>query len=88
MKAIVCNEWCKPEDLKVSEIKNPTLDDNSVRVEIHASGVNFPDVLRVSCDLQNTLVFNEQKQLRSKQSLKDKSFIFINNRSDIRKLCH
>ena len=47
MKAIVCNEWCKPEDLKVSEIKNPTLDDNSVRVEIHASGVNFPDVLIV-----------------------------------------
>ena len=22
MKAIVCNEWCKPEELKVSEIKN------------------------------------------------------------------
>ena len=47
MKAIVCNEWCKPENLKVSEIKNPTLADNSVRVEIHASGVNFPDVLIV-----------------------------------------
>ena len=47
MKAIVCNEWCKPEDLKVSEIKSPTLDDNSVRVEIYASGVNFPDVLIV-----------------------------------------
>ena len=47
MKAIVCNEWCKPENLKVSEIKNPTLDDNSVRVEIYASGVNFPDVLIV-----------------------------------------
>ncbi len=47
MKAIVCNEWCKPEELKVSEIKNPTLDDSSVRVEIHASGVNFPDVLIV-----------------------------------------
>ena len=47
MKALICNEWCKPEDLKVSEIKNPTLDDNSVRVEIYASGVNFPDVLIV-----------------------------------------
>ena len=47
MKAIVCNEWCKPENLKVSEIKNPTLDDKSVRVEIYASGVNFPDVLIV-----------------------------------------
>lgn len=37
--------------------------------------VNFPDVLRVSCDLQNTLIFNEQKQIISKQFLKDKSFI-------------
>ena len=47
MKAIVCNEWCKPEDLKVSEIDKPILDDNSVRVEVHAAGVNFPDVLIV-----------------------------------------
>lgn len=37
--------------------------------------VNFPDVLRVSCDLQNTLIFNEQKQIISKQFLKEKSFI-------------
>ncbi|MAI02483.1 MAG: NADPH:quinone oxidoreductase [Rickettsiales bacterium] len=47
MKAIVCNEWCRPEDLKVSEIDKPILDDNSVRVEVHAAGVNFPDVLIV-----------------------------------------
>ena len=31
MKAIVCNEWCKPEDLKVSEIRSPDLDINSVK---------------------------------------------------------
>ena len=47
MKAIVCNEWCKPEDLKVTEIESPALDNSSVRVEVHASGVNFPDVLIV-----------------------------------------
>ena len=47
MKAIVCNEWCKPEDLKVSEINNPSLDNNSVRIDISAAGVNFPDVLIV-----------------------------------------
>ncbi len=45
MKAIVCKEWCKPEDLKVLEIDSPVLEKNSVRVEIYAAGVNFPDVL-------------------------------------------
>ena len=58
MKAIVCNEWCKPEDLKVSEIKNTTLDDNSVRVEIYASGVNFPDVLIVQGNINTNLLFH------------------------------
>ncbi len=45
MRAIVCNSWCKPEDLNVSEINRPNLDKNSVRIEVHAAGVNFPDVL-------------------------------------------
>ncbi len=47
MKAIVCNQWCKPEDLKVSDIESPNLDNNSVRIKVHAAGVNFPDVLIV-----------------------------------------
>ncbi len=45
MKAIVCNEWCKPEDLKVSEINSPENDKDSVRINVYAAGVNFPDVL-------------------------------------------
>ncbi len=45
MKAIICNEWCKPEDLKIEDVENPTLDENSVRIEVFAAGVNFPDVL-------------------------------------------
>ncbi len=45
MKAIICKEWCKPEDLFLLEIDQPPLDDNSVRIEVHAAGVNFPDVL-------------------------------------------
>ena len=44
MKAIICNEWCKPEDLKIEDVENPTLDENSVRIEVFATGVNFPDV--------------------------------------------
>ena len=45
MKAIICNEWCKPEDLKIEDVENPTPDENSVRIEVFAAGVNFPDVL-------------------------------------------
>ena len=32
MKAIICNEWCKPEDLKILEVENPTL--NSIQLEL------------------------------------------------------
>ena len=45
MRAIICNEWCMPEDLKLQEVQGPSLADNEVRVEVHAAGVNFPDVL-------------------------------------------
>ncbi len=45
MKAIICNEWCKPEDLKILEVENPVLDSKSVRIDVEAAGVNFPDVL-------------------------------------------
>ena len=45
MKAIICNEWCKPEDLKILEVENPTLNSDTVRIEVLAAGVNFPDVL-------------------------------------------
>ena len=45
MKAIICNEWGKPESLKLLDVESPMLDNKSVRIEIHAAGVNFPDVL-------------------------------------------
>ena len=45
MKAIICNKWCKPEDLKVLEVASPKLELDSVRIDVHAAGVNFPDVL-------------------------------------------
>ena len=45
MKAIICNEWCKPEDLKILEVENPILNSDSVKIEVEAAGVNFPDVL-------------------------------------------
>jgi len=45
VKAIICNEWGKPESLKLLDVESPMLDNKSVRIEIHAAGVNFPDVL-------------------------------------------
>ena len=45
MKAIICNKWCKPEELKILEVASPKLEVNSVRIDVHAAGVNFPDVL-------------------------------------------
>ena len=45
MKAIICNKWCKPEDLKVLEVASPKLEVDSVIIDVYAAGVNFPDVL-------------------------------------------
>ena len=45
MKAIICNEWCMPKDLMIEEVKKPKLNEDEVRIQIHAAGVNFPDVL-------------------------------------------
>ena len=45
MKAIICNEWCKPEELKILEVENPILNSDAVRIQVEAAGVNFPDVL-------------------------------------------
>ena len=53
MKAIICDEWCKPENLKLIEIESPTIDNNSVKIEVHAAGVNFPDVLIIQGKYQN-----------------------------------
>ena len=45
MKAIICNEWCKPEGLKLMEVDSPIVGKDSVKINIHAAGLNFPDTL-------------------------------------------
>jgi len=45
LKAIICNQWGMPEDLKILEVPKPILDSSSIRIEVMAAGVNFPDVL-------------------------------------------
>ncbi len=47
MKAILCTAFGPPETLKHAEIDPPTLGPDGVRIEVHAVGVNFPDLLLI-----------------------------------------
>lgn len=45
MKAIVCNEWGKPEALSLQELPSPRSAAGQVKIAVHACGVNFADTL-------------------------------------------
>lgn len=45
MKAIVCEKFGPPSDLKFTEVERPTPKEKEVLVEMRACGVNFPDTL-------------------------------------------
>ncbi|MGM0584991.1 MAG: NADPH:quinone oxidoreductase family protein [Pseudomonadota bacterium] len=45
MRAVLCKEWGPPESLVVEETATPEPGPGQARVEVHASSVNFPDVL-------------------------------------------
>lgn len=47
MKALLCNEFGPAKNLKVEEIDQPQPDSDEVCIKVHASGVNFPDILIV-----------------------------------------
>ncbi|GIT47604.1 MAG: hypothetical protein Ct9H300mP13_4000 [Gammaproteobacteria bacterium] len=47
MKALLCKTIGGPDDLVVEEVSAPSLGPDEVRIEVHACGVNFPDVLMV-----------------------------------------
>jgi len=47
MRAVVCKEWCGPEDLVVEEVLAPPLIDGGVRIAVKAAGVNFADTLMI-----------------------------------------
>lgn len=47
MKAVVCSEFGGPEALKIETIAEPSIGKGEVCIEVHACGVNFPDVLMV-----------------------------------------
>ncbi|WP_151447594.1 NADPH:quinone oxidoreductase family protein [Lacisediminimonas profundi] len=45
MKAVVCKQWGPPDSLVVEDLPDPLPGPGQVAIEIHAAGVNFPDVL-------------------------------------------
>ena len=48
MKAIVCKELGQPEDLVLEDVTAPEIDDNEVRIAVHACSVNFADTLIIA----------------------------------------
>jgi len=47
MRALLCRSLGSIDDLVVAEIGSPRLGSGQVRIQVHASGVNFPDILMV-----------------------------------------
>jgi NADPH2:quinone reductase len=45
MRAVRCHELTGPASLQVDEVPDPTLGPGEVIIDVHAAGVNFPDVL-------------------------------------------
>ena len=48
MKAVVCRSFGPPENLTLEEITDPTPGRGQVLIDVHAAGLNFPDVLQIA----------------------------------------
>ena len=47
MKAMLCKAFGPPESLVLDDAPEPAMGEDEVRVEVHAAGVNFPDLLMI-----------------------------------------
>jgi len=56
MKAVVCEQFGKTDQLVFGELTQPEIDANQVLIEVKACGVNFPDTLII----QNLYQFNPE----------------------------
>jgi len=54
MKAMLCSQFGGPDILALESVRNPALRAGEVRIEVHACGINFPDVLMVKGQHQLT----------------------------------
>ena len=47
MRAAFCTEYGTPPRLEIDNVDNPTLNSTDLRIEVHACGINFADVLMI-----------------------------------------
>lgn len=47
MKALICNQFGSTKNLTLEEVKSPEPGARQVLIDVHAAGINFPDVLTV-----------------------------------------
>jgi NADPH2:quinone reductase len=52
MRAVVVDRWMEPSELRVSEVPEPEAAPGTLRVEVHAAGCNFFDILMVKGQYQ------------------------------------
>ena len=48
MRAIICRNWCSPDDLCLADLPSPSLAPDQVRLRVNAVGINFADTLMVA----------------------------------------
>ncbi len=48
MKAVVCRSFGPPENLSLEDVADPRPADGQVLIDVHAAGLNFPDVLQIA----------------------------------------
>jgi NADPH:quinone reductase len=47
MKAIICSQWCEPEDLVLGDVPDPVAGPGEVVIAIKAAALNFFDILMI-----------------------------------------
>jgi NADPH2:quinone reductase len=57
MKAIICSQWCEPEDLVLGDLPDPVAGPGEVVIAIKAAALNFFDILMVQGKYQTKPAF-------------------------------
>ncbi len=52
MKAVLCKSWGDPSTLTIEDVPSPPITGGEVRIGVHASGINFADILMVAGQYQ------------------------------------
>ena len=52
MWAIICRDWCEPDQLELDDMAEPDLGPGEVRIGVRAAGLNFADTLMTKGDYQ------------------------------------